>query len=136
MKSKISILLLIVCVISGCGGDPLDDSGYFSDFIVENNSNYNIEVEYEVPSSVEESLESFFLEPGNSETFHTAFNETSNIANAPSPESTFLHFEIYRIDEEQRDNSIGVLDDSLWVKATQDKLSIYTLSIIDSDFGI
>lgn len=134
MKIRIWILFVIVYGLAACGGDTQSDSGYFSDFTIENNSNYKIEVEYEVPSSNETDINSFFLAPGVSETFFSQFSLASSISSAPSPESTFIQFEIYLIEEEQRTTSAGVLVDSLWEKNIVDQLTIYSLSVMDSDF--
>ena len=133
MKFKIWILL-VISMLSGCGGDQQDDSGFFSDYIIENASNYRLEVEYSFSHEENPSVERFEIEAGSSNLFYSDFELAHDIANAPSPATTFSVVRVYLLNNDERISSSEIIDESKWVLDRQGELSVYTLTLVDNDF--
>lgn len=133
-NTKRWVLAILLLGVIGCGGDQLHDGGFFSEFVVVNNSNYSVELEYTLPSANEVDSDLVIVEPGDSETFHTAFSMASDISGAPSPESTFLSLDVSLVEDGETIESKVMLEDSQWQQHIQSRVTVYTLTIIDQDF--
>lgn len=135
MIKSLILASTIVCLV-GCGGSDQDDSGYFSDFTIENNSNYPLKVEYSLPSASGDETESEEIDIAETVNFYSAFDMASKIDYAPSPESTFSEMDIYVYLNDSYVLSYSVDSNSEWSKRIENDRTIYTLSVSDADLEL
>ena len=133
----IFIVVLFSVMLAGCGSDPLDDSGFGSNFSVSNNANYTIELEYKDPNTFESENVIVLIDPGQESVFFTSFSMASRISSAPSPESTFIEFYARALDGEMRyPSNMDLLNNDQWEKRIDGRLTIYHLELRDQDFDL
>lgn len=136
MCKKIVISVVLLLMLS-CGGgeDLLKQTLYHSDFLIENNASYTVEVQYEPFIAVTSDLVSRKIPAGQTAEFHSVLEVADSLADVATPVSAFARLLLFAVDEPKKYPGVDKLKDELWRRENTAQQGVsFTLELQDSDF--